>query len=46
MDPEILLGSEEFIRKEVEQIINDFWGTRHIFNLGDGLLPISTPESV
>lgn len=46
MDPGILLGSEDLIKREVEKVIDDFWGVRHIFNLGHGMWPSHGPESV
>lgn len=46
LDPGVLLGSKEFIESEAKEMIDDFWGLRHIINLGHGMWPIHKPESV
>jgi uroporphyrinogen decarboxylase len=38
LDPEILLAGGEMLDREVDAIRDDFRGTRHIFNLGHGIL--------
>jgi len=44
LDPSVLLGPKEVIRRETEQILSSVRGRPgHIFNLGHGVLP-QTPE--
>ncbi len=42
LDPEILLRGGEALDRAVDAILDAFHGTRHIFNLGHGVLP-ATP---
>ena len=47
MNPDILLGSREEIRKSVICILEDMGGSEgHIFNLGHGILPATPYENV
>ncbi len=46
MDPGVLLGSQELIQQEAKKVIDDFWGVRHIVNLGHGMWPSHKPSSV
>lgn len=47
LDPAVLLGTPDSIRKEVEHILNRFGkGNGHIFNLGHGITPQIDPENV
>jgi uroporphyrinogen decarboxylase len=38
LSPEILLRGGDAMDREIDQILDDFRGTRHIFNLGHGIL--------
>jgi uroporphyrinogen decarboxylase len=38
LSPEILLKGGDAMDREIDQILDDFRGTRHIFNLGHGIL--------
>jgi uroporphyrinogen decarboxylase len=38
LSPEILLAGGDTMDREIDQILEDFRGTRHIFNLGHGIL--------
>jgi uroporphyrinogen decarboxylase len=45
LDPLVLLGTKEEIKKEVDRIVKPMHGSpRYIFNLGHGVLP-DTPYS-
>ncbi|MCK5902334.1 MAG: uroporphyrinogen decarboxylase [Cocleimonas sp.] len=47
MDPCVLYGSEETIRKQVKEIITDFGdGSAHVFNLGHGIHQHINPDRV
>lgn len=47
MDPNILLGTPERIRQEVQTILDGYGqGTGHVFNLGHGITPDVDPERV
>jgi uroporphyrinogen decarboxylase len=38
LSPELLLAGGDAMDREVGQILEDFRGARHIFNLGHGIL--------
>jgi uroporphyrinogen decarboxylase len=44
--PEILLGGGAAMDREIDQILEDFRGARHIFNLGHGILKETPIEHV
>jgi uroporphyrinogen decarboxylase len=47
LDPAILLGTPEYIRKEVKEILESYGhGSGHVFNLGHGILPEVPFENV
>jgi len=46
LDPCALYGTEESIRTEVRRVLSEFGTEGHIFNLGHGMHPEHTPESV
>lgn len=47
LDPAVLRGPAEVIRKEARRILNDFGdGPGHVFNLGHGITPDVPPENV
>ncbi len=47
MDPSVLFGSPEAIRREVFSILEDFGsGAGHVFNLGHGISRFTDPEHV
>tara|TARA_B100000029_G_scaffold312483_1_gene304947 strand:- start:1250 stop:2260 length:1011 start_codon:yes stop_codon:yes gene_type:complete len=46
MDPKILLGEKEEIKKNVEKYLNTFKNYPYIFNLGHGVLPETKPEII
>ena len=47
LDPAVLLGPPEIIRREVERILRSVQGRPgHIFNLGHGILPFTPVENV
>ncbi|CAM2969391.1 uroporphyrinogen decarboxylase [Legionella worsleiensis] len=47
LDPVVLLGSEQSIRKQVGEVLASFGcGTGHVFNLGHGITPDVPPEHV
>lgn len=43
MDPGVLFGSKETIAQRVKETIDSAAGTRHIMNLGHGVI-VGTPE--
>lgn len=46
LDPTILLGPRETIRREAARVITDYGaGPGHIFNLGHGILPMTPVEN-
>lgn len=47
LDPCVLYGDEEVIRREVKKVIDSFGqGNGHIFNLGHGMQPDMQPEKL
>ena len=46
MDPKILLGDKEEIKKTIEKYLNTFQDYPYIFNLGHGVLPETKPETI
>ncbi len=46
MDPKILLGNKEEIKKNIEKYLNTFKNYPYIFNLGHGVLPETKPEII
>ena len=46
LDPKILLGDKEEIKKNTEKYLNIFKGYPYIFNLGHGVLPEIRPETI
>ena len=51
MDPAVLYGTPDYIRKEVKKILDDFASiggdkTGHVFNLGHGIHPHVSPDNV
>jgi len=46
LDPTVLYGSEEFIRKETVKVLQSYGsGSGHIFNLGHGIHPDMDPQN-
>ena len=46
LDPKILLGDKEGIKKNTEKYLNTFKDYPYIFNLGHGVLPETKPETI
>ena len=46
MDPKILLGDKETIKKNIDKYLNTFKNYPYIFNLGHGVLPETKPETI
>ena len=46
LDPKILLGEKEEIKKNTEKYLNIFKDYPYIFNLGHGVLPEIKPETI
>lgn len=47
LDPEALAAPKEILKEEIQSVLNDAKGIpHHVFNLGHGILPHLTPESV
>tara|TARA_B110000438_G_scaffold283231_1_gene311045 strand:+ start:505 stop:723 length:219 start_codon:yes stop_codon:yes gene_type:complete len=46
LDPKILLGDKEYIKKNTENYLNIFKNYPYIFNLGHGILPETKPEVI
>jgi len=46
LDPKILLGKKENIKKEVENYLRIFSDHPYVFNLGHGVLPDTKPETI
>ena len=46
LDPKILLGDKERIKKNTENYLNIFKDYPYIFNLGHGVLPETKPETI
>ncbi|CAG0944145.1 uroporphyrinogen decarboxylase [Candidatus Brocadiaceae bacterium] len=46
LDPLVLLGSQETIKKEVDRVLNSYGaGSGHVFNLGHGIIPRTSPDA-
>lgn len=46
LDPTVLLGGEDIVRRETRGIISEMAGVPHVFNLGHGILPMTPISSV
>ncbi len=46
LDPKLLIGEKENLKKEVNNYLNIFKDHPYIFNLGHGVLPETNPENV
>lgn len=46
LDPALLLGSPERLRRQIGRVLQQGGGERHIFNLGHGILPETPIENV
>ncbi len=46
LDPDILIEGGEKLDRAVDEILEDFGGSRHIFNLGHGIKPETPIENV
>jgi uroporphyrinogen decarboxylase len=46
LDPALLLGSPERLRKQIERVLDEGAGLGHIFNLGHGIYPETPIENV
>jgi uroporphyrinogen decarboxylase len=46
LDPGALLGGGEGLDREVDKILEEFAGARHVFNLGHGILKETPVEHV
>lgn len=47
LDPTMLLGSPEILKVEIKRVLDSFGeGEGHIFNLGHGVLPQTSPDQV
>ena len=46
LDPKVLLGDKDTIKKETFKYLNIFKDHPYIFNLGHGVLPETKPEMV
>jgi uroporphyrinogen decarboxylase len=46
LDPLLLLAPREFLGQRVDQILDKGRGAGHIFNLGHGVLPETSPDQV
>tara|TARA_B100002051_G_scaffold225227_1_gene220525 strand:+ start:511 stop:1521 length:1011 start_codon:yes stop_codon:yes gene_type:complete len=46
IDPKILLGDKEVIKKNIDKYLNVFKDYPYIFNLGHGVLPETKPETI
>ena len=46
LDPRLLLGDKEKIKKETEKYLNIFKDYPYIFNLGHGILPKTKPRTI
>jgi uroporphyrinogen decarboxylase len=46
LDPALLLGSPERLRKQIDRILDEGAGAGHIFNLGHGIYPETPIENV
>ena len=46
LDPKILLGDKDDLKREVKKILINFKNHPYIFNLGHGVLPQTNPDTV
>ena len=46
LDPKVLLGNREDLKKEATKYLNLFKDKPYIFNLGHGVLPETNPDNV
>ena len=46
LDPKILLGEKDQIKKNTEKYLNIFKDYPYIFNLGHGVIPEIKPETI
>jgi len=46
LDPVVLLGSRDTVKRAVTRVLEQGRGRPHIFNLGHGILPETQPENV
>lgn len=46
LDPALLLGSPERLRKQIEKVLGEGAGGAHVFNLGHGIYPETPIENV
>jgi uroporphyrinogen decarboxylase len=46
LDPQLLVVGGDALKRGVEEVLQRFAGTPHIFNLGHGITPDATPENV
>jgi uroporphyrinogen decarboxylase len=46
LDPQLLVVGGDALRRGVEEVLERFRGTPHIFNLGHGITPQASPENV
>jgi uroporphyrinogen decarboxylase len=46
LDPALLLGSPERLRKQVESVLHEGAGSGHVFNLGHGIYPETPIDNV
>jgi len=45
LDPTVLLGDVDGVRREVQRVLDAAGGARHVFNLGHGILPTTPVEN-
>lgn len=46
LDPQLLVVGGDALKRGVEEVLERFRGTPHIFNLGHGITPQASPENV
>ena len=46
LDPKILLGDKDNLKKEAQKYLDIFKDHPYIFNLGHGILPETNPDTV
>ena len=46
LDPQLVVAGGAALERGVRQVLDDFQGGPHIFNLGHGITPDATPENV
>jgi uroporphyrinogen decarboxylase len=46
LDPQLVVAGGAALERGVRQVLDDFQGSPHIFNLGHGITPDATPENV